>query len=1497
MELPSTYPKSLPSLKFESLSSFKPAFRKRLTEILSSAPKALVGQEMIFDLASQITDVLDLMAQDRVDNEGLASLQEERQLQEAALAQTAEQAQQDLQKKEAEQMHRRADDLQFILDDKMRARESHSRHIEGSDGMNLDEEVTSYNITHPGALRNLAYTGGDQPVEEFDYVMTMQNSQGQSFTFRKISRPQVLSEKAYKWVYRVTPVTKNVLWPGTVVLTRIGSRDHVLAGSLEHRMKLEQELEAVRTCKHANIAKLLTFKLNLVDWPTQPDVKLLVSTLVEDANRGTLKAYLEVIRGNIPGDMIREYFAQLLDGMEYLEQKAIVHPGLSLDTVLVFDFGGGITLKIADGYSQSLSGPALGDNGTTHPQLPHWTPPETLNNRRGRTYKTPTFELGIMFLQMTVGTDIKSRFTSFTDLADEIYLKYIFQNVVHEMMFPNQEMRTRAFKVITSGLLQSSGPLVELDPLKDFADPSEATQQAIDERLSRIRRESFHTGNKTRYARDFNEIGRLGKGGFGEVVKTRNKLDNQFYAVKKIISNSESALSEIIPEIVLLSRINSIHVVRYVNAWIEKEDVAETEEDTTTVSEIETDPFGTHDPFSEIPSSVHDFMNSTDIGGIEFGLDSDEDVEDGGAAVSSESEESEPENRPGRSPSKLPIRQARQNRDDPATKFVLYIQMEYCEKSTLKQVISGGLWNNIPECWRLFRHIIDGLVYIHEAGIIHRDLKPENIFMDRSNVARIGDFGLATTGQFASVAGVARRTGVTHMDTTSIGTRHYIAPEVGTSGLGQYTTKVDMYALGIMLFEMSVELKTSHERDLELSAIRQKTRVLPPVFQSPEKRIQGEVIERLINHVPEDRPSAAELSESRDMPWSHEEDELTKLMADPESFEYKRFVDRLFEHETTQVQDHLWDRTDTTKVTAQHLLMAQQARDILTTIFKKHGAYCVDPEGILPSSKHYDDAVKFLDTSGLAVQLPYDLTMSNARMLAHHDHGLSKTFSFGNVYRNTPKGARPLQMDEADFDIISRTTGNFALKEAEVIKVLDEISYAFPQFVSQNWAIHINHADLLDLIFEYCRIPKQKWAVVKQHLANLNLPNNTWMRIKADLRDPRFNLSSSSLDELGRFNITGTLSQTREAIEAIFTNTQMANRTAPIFSRLSAIHTFLDLFKVRRPVLHNPLACYSEHLYKGSILFQLLIDAKKRRVVWAVGGRYDRLIEEFLVTKSPTQPRAVGFHLNIEEMYRTLVKYEEAQAANKRAGKPSASDDTKPKRIDVLVTSFDPEILNTTAVEVLQNLWQNNISADVVSMDELDEPHSWTIMIRQDMTGVGQRSYKVRSAQKQEEVDVAAGELVSYIKTEIRLRDSGHSGENPPPLLRQISRQDSSGPGNLEREIQVLTPQHRSKKSNRRNIIDAAVAGARDLAKLSADESPIAAIETSDALLEALRETRLSDPESWRQFLQAAPLTEQKYLQQLHDMLKGWAANGHRAAFVFNYKTKACVLYDLGRSP
>lgn len=861
-----------------------------------------------------------------------------------------------------------------------------------------------------------------------------------------------------------------------------------------------------------------------------------------------------------------------------------------------------------------------------------------------------------------------------------------------------------------------------------------------------------------------------------------------------------------------------------------------------------------------------------------------------------------------------------------ASRSILYIQMEFCEKQTLRDLIRRDLYDDPDEYWRLFRQILEGLAHIHGHGIIHRDLKPDNIFIDFAKIPKIGDFGLATSGQYQRPDKKVSA-GIQDGDMTrSVGTALYVAPELSSNVTGNYNDKVDMYSMGIIFFEMCFPLKTAMERDKVVRSLRERKHDLPKDFETPEKSLQGSIITSLISHRPSERPSCTELLRSGKVPVQIEDEavkEALKALSDRNSPHYAKMMAALFSQKPdTQAKDHAWDMGVTSQtIKANDVLLQNLVKDRLAMVFRSHGAVEVQRPLLLPWSDHYANskAVKLFDPSGTLVQLPYDLTLPYARSIGRGASFLEKTFTIGQVYRDNYGGA-PRSSGEADFDILSYDTLDLALKEAEVIKVVDEIVDEFPCFGTSSMCFHLNHSDLLEMIMEFCRVSAPQRPAVKTVLSRLNIAKNNWQTIRNELRSSDIGISSTSLDDLARFDWRDTPEKAFSKLRRIFEGTKYLDRTHAIFAHLTSVVHYMKLWNVKRKVYISVLSSFNEKFYAGGILFQCLFDVKQREVL-AAGGRYDKLIEEY----RPRRPghnqintgyHAVGVNLGWDRlanaMNRYLKKPERSAFLKKHAEEDTPSISWMPRRCDCLVASFDSNVLRSTGVKMVSELISHGYTAELAvdahSVEDIlrhyrDDRHSWVIVIKHGLAP-DKPELKVKSIAKKEDTDLRTGDLLNYLRNELRDRE-GREGSAAQRLIRSTTAPSASTATASKSNVDVLIAQHRSKKSNKWAIVEAAQA--RSLELLSVFQSaPIAAIESKEEVMNLIKETRLSDPDSWRHAIQKMPIAERKYLQEVHDLLlkyktrwetmrneEGKGSGDVGKAFVYNFRTGGCVLYDL----
>lgn len=120
------------------------------------------------------------------------------------------------------------------------------------------------------------------------------------------------------------------------------------------------------------------------------------------------------------------------------------------------------------------------------------------------------------------------------------------------------------------------------------------------------------------------------------------------------------------------------------------------------------------------------------------------------------------------------------------------IVMEFVDGRSVRDVLTVKKAFDLPTALYFAREICRGVEALHVEQIVHRDLKPANVLIDRHGQPRVCDFGLACeldSAQFGTASAAIA------------GSPYYMAPEVFD---GVISPQGDVYALGVMLFEMLV---------------------------------------------------------------------------------------------------------------------------------------------------------------------------------------------------------------------------------------------------------------------------------------------------------------------------------------------------------------------------------------------------------------------------------------------------------------------------------------------------------------------------------------------------------------------------------------------------------------------------------------------------------------------------------------------------------------------
>jgi serine/threonine-protein kinase len=188
-----------------------------------------------------------------------------------------------------------------------------------------------------------------------------------------------------------------------------------------------------------------------------------------------------------------------------------------------------------------------------------------------------------------------------------------------------------------------------------------------------------------------------------------------------------------------------------------------------------------------------------------------------------------------------------------------YLVLEYVRGITLHDLIRRGPVS-AEQTVEIGRQVATALDALHQHGIIHRDLKPRNIMIADAprTVVKIIDFGLAKVplDRISTVSGDATHANQPITGTGVIfGTVAYMAPEAAL-GMEAVTARSDLYALGIILYEM---LAGAHPFDaIEQGALFLQHRTVqpPPIAERGPGVTVPPSLEKVVMKLIEKSPSA-----------------------------------------------------------------------------------------------------------------------------------------------------------------------------------------------------------------------------------------------------------------------------------------------------------------------------------------------------------------------------------------------------------------------------------------------------------------------------------------------------------------------------------------------------------------------------------------------------------------------------------------------------------------
>lgn len=395
-------------------------------------------------------------------------------------------------------------------------------------------------------------------------------------------------------------------------------------------------------------------------------------------------------------------------------------------------------------------------------------------------------------------------------------------------------------------------PGVGKEEEEEAEEEEDSMSNQVSLQVGRTEEEHVERYTVSRLDQDYEEIRELGRGGYGVVYSAKHKVDCQVYAIKVIkLPSHPKHQKDVSKEAEFLSQLSHKNIVRYFNSWNE---------------EAPTGRTGSMwwDALQQLSSQSYSYTDnsaygeSSSEGPQEQSLSSNTHSDSGNGSAVEHLPQEEEQHQSGTSDTSVIFDRSEPVDQQPARRLTaLFIQTELCTK-TLNKWLEDTTDNNRKrkDVVDFFEQMLEAVKYIHDKKLIHRDLKPANIFL-ADKILKVGDFGLVT-GAELQTQDPGNRQG-DHSHSIGVGTKLYMSPEMRTS---KYNEKVDIYALGLIFFEMNCPTGSYQERNEIFSTLKQRKK-FPEVLEKQYPR-ECTIISQMIQDHPVDRPSAVGITTGKD---------------------------------------------------------------------------------------------------------------------------------------------------------------------------------------------------------------------------------------------------------------------------------------------------------------------------------------------------------------------------------------------------------------------------------------------------------------------------------------------------------------------------------------------------------------------------------------------------------------------------------------------------------